>query len=175
MLACALRYFFFSFRVRTPLTCILLYYVSSNYYICVRILLHVCPHTTCVSSYYYIFVLRLLYVSSYYYVCVQLLICPHATICVLILLHVFSFWGMRAGIRIPFGHFAGGEGRDPKKGVCVCVSKKNVCVCMCVLMGGVCRRGVGGRRKALRERVMGRRKAPRERVCEDDGEFVGMH
>ena len=57
----------------------------------------------------------------------------------------------------------------------MCVCQKKVCVCVCVLMGGVCRRGGGGGRKALRESVMERRKAPRERVCEDDGEFVGMH
>jgi hypothetical protein len=50
-------------------------YVSAYYYICVRILLYMCPHTTvylssttttiCVSAYYYICVLILLYVSLY--------------------------------------------------------------------------------------------------------------
>ncbi len=51
-------------------------YVSSYYYICALILLCMCPHTTT-------------YVSSYYYICVLiLLLCPHTTICVLILLCV---------------------------------------------------------------------------------------
>jgi hypothetical protein len=84
-------------------------YVSSCYYICVPILLHMCPHTIIinVSAYYYICVLILLYlcahlrrlccwqlflplymcahttinVSSYYYMCVLILLymCPHAT------------------------------------------------------------------------------------------------
>ncbi len=76
-------------------------YVSSYCYICVLILLCMCPHTAiCVSSYYYTFVLILLcmcphttiyvsayyykYVSSYYYICVliPLHICPHTTTCV---------------------------------------------------------------------------------------------
>ena len=83
-------------------------YVSSYYYICVLILLYMCPHTTiCVSSYYYICVLILLHVSSfyyvssyssYYYMCVLILLCisPHTTIylssfyyiCVLMLLYM---------------------------------------------------------------------------------------
>ncbi len=64
--------------------CLILLHVSSYCYICVVILLYMCPHTTIyVSSYHYICVVILLYVSSYYYVC------PH-TICVLILLYM---WG----------------------------------------------------------------------------------
>jgi hypothetical protein len=40
-------------------------YVSSYYYMCVLILLYMCPHTTIyVSSYYYIRVLILLYMSA---------------------------------------------------------------------------------------------------------------
>ena len=66
---------------------------------CVLILLDMCPHTTrYVSSYYKICVLILLcmcphatmHVSSYCYVCV--LVCPHTTICVLIQLHVSSYY-----------------------------------------------------------------------------------
>ncbi len=70
-------------------------YVSWYYHACVLILLCMCPHATIcphtniyVSSYYYVCVLMLLsvliqiYVSSYYYMC------HHATICVLILLHM---------------------------------------------------------------------------------------
>jgi hypothetical protein len=78
---------------------------SSYCYICVLILLYMCPHTTmCVSAYYYICVLMLLcicalpqsarstrlsrtrlsllYVSSYGYICVLILewMCPHTTI-----------------------------------------------------------------------------------------------
>jgi hypothetical protein len=59
-------------------------YVSAYYYICVRILLYMFPHTT-------------IYVSAYYCICVliRLYMCPHTTvyvsaydyICVLILLH----------------------------------------------------------------------------------------
>ena len=76
-------------------------YVSAYFDICVRILLHVCSHST-------ICVLILLcphstrcphtttYVSSYYYKCVLILLgvlillyrCPHTTICVLILLYM---------------------------------------------------------------------------------------
>jgi hypothetical protein len=137
MLACALRYFFFSFRARTPLTCILLYYVSSNYYICVRILLHVCPHTTCVSSYYYIFVLRLLCVlillcvcsttnlSSCYYMC------PHTTTCVLIL----RYEGRHTDTLRTFRRRR--RARSKKRCVCVCVKKKCVCVYVCVDGWGV--------------------------------------
>ena len=71
------------------------YYNVSSYY-------HMCPHTTIyVSSYYYICVRILLYgvfillhVSSYYHICVltllyicpQTTMCPHTTTCVLILL-----------------------------------------------------------------------------------------
>jgi hypothetical protein len=75
-------------------------HVSSYSYICVLILLHMCPHTpTYVSSYSYICVLVLLhmcphtptYVSSYSYICVLILLhmCPHTAThcytCVLIL------------------------------------------------------------------------------------------
>ena len=78
-------------------------------YMCVRILLCMCPHTTVyVSAYYCVCVLILLcmcphttvYVSAYYCVCVLILLCmcPHTTVyvssyycvCVLILLHVSS-------------------------------------------------------------------------------------
>jgi hypothetical protein len=58
--------------------------LSSYYYICVLILLQMCPHTTAyVSSYYYIFVLILLHVSSYYYICVviRLYVCSYCYIC----------------------------------------------------------------------------------------------
>jgi hypothetical protein len=67
-------------------------HVSSYYYICVLILLYMCPHTTTmyVSSCYYVCVLILLYmcphttiyVSSYCCICVLILLlymCPHAT------------------------------------------------------------------------------------------------
>jgi cbb3-type cytochrome oxidase subunit 1 len=39
----------------------ILLHVSSYYYLCVLILLHMCPHTTT-------------YVSSYYYICVLILL-----------------------------------------------------------------------------------------------------
>ncbi len=84
---------------------------EAYYYMCVLIILYMCPHTaTFVSSCYYICVLILLcmfprsttYVSSYYYVCVLVLLymCPHTTmyvssfyyICVLILLYVSSYY-----------------------------------------------------------------------------------
>jgi hypothetical protein len=56
---------------------LILLYVSSYYYICVLILLHMCPHRLQGQR------VRELYVSSYYYMC------PHTTtICVLILLHM---------------------------------------------------------------------------------------
>ena len=64
---------------KCPHTAIL---VPSYYYICVLILLYLCPHTTtCVSSYCYI--------CPHTTVCVlQLLyMCPHTIICVLILLY----------------------------------------------------------------------------------------
>jgi hypothetical protein len=41
--------------------CVILLHVSSYYYICVLILLYMCPHTT-------------IYVSSYYYICVLILL-----------------------------------------------------------------------------------------------------
>jgi hypothetical protein len=48
-------------------------HVSSSYYICVLILLQMCPHTT---------------------ICVLILLhmCPHGTVCVLILLYVSSYY-----------------------------------------------------------------------------------
>ena len=71
-------------------------YVSSYYYKCVRILLHVsayyeyhmCPRTTiCVRIIYYVCARILLYVSSCYYkcdcyICVLMILymCPHTTI-----------------------------------------------------------------------------------------------
>ena len=56
-------------------------YVSSYYYICVLILLYMCPHTTiCVLILPYMCPHTTIYVSSYYY------------ICVLILLHVSSYY-----------------------------------------------------------------------------------
>ncbi len=67
------------------------YLVETHSYICVPILLYLCPHTAIpVSSYHYICVLILLYmcphttlyVSPYYYTCVLILLhmCPHTTI-----------------------------------------------------------------------------------------------
>ena len=88
---------------RTMCVLILLYmcprtttYVSAYYFSCVLILLHMCPHAS-------------IYVSSYYYMqgpfrnfaCCQGL-CPHTTICVLILLHVSSYCYMQG----PFRNFA---------------------------------------------------------------------
>jgi hypothetical protein len=68
-------------------------YVSSCYYICVLMLLYMCPHATMyVSSCYYICVLILLYMCPEtgergahrlrYYICVIMLLymCPHANI-----------------------------------------------------------------------------------------------
>jgi len=71
--------------------------LPEGFYICVLILLYMCPHTTAyVSSYCYKCVLILLYmcphttiyVSSYYYICVLILlrILLHATVCVRVLL-----------------------------------------------------------------------------------------
>ncbi len=69
------------------------FYVSSYYCLCVLILLSMCPHTSVyVSSYYYVY--------SYYCLCVLILLsmcttlsslhymCPHTTVCVLILLYM---------------------------------------------------------------------------------------
>jgi hypothetical protein len=66
--------------------CVLI--LSSYYYICVLILLYMCPHTA-------------IYVSSYYYICVLILLymCPHTAIymssycyiCVLILLYMWAY------------------------------------------------------------------------------------
>jgi hypothetical protein len=52
-------------------------YLSSYCYMCVVILLHMCPHMW-------------ISVSSYYYICVLILLhmCPHMWICVLVLLHM---------------------------------------------------------------------------------------
>jgi hypothetical protein len=89
--------------------CLLLYvcthttiYVSSYSYICVLILLYMCPHSICiyVSSYSTTYVssfdicVLVLHVSSYYYMCPHTTtyvpsyykICPHTNMCVLILL-----------------------------------------------------------------------------------------
>jgi hypothetical protein len=50
-------------------------YVASYYYICVLILLCMCPHTTIyVSSYYYMCPHTTTYVSSYYNICVLILL-----------------------------------------------------------------------------------------------------
>ena len=85
-----------------------LLYVSSNCYICVLILLHMCPHTTIylASSYYHIRVLILLYMCPHLvsqpHACgpphrpLSLYMCPHTAvyvssyccICVLILLYM---------------------------------------------------------------------------------------
>ena len=57
---------------------LILLYVSSYYYICVLILLHLCPHTsTHVSSYFYICVRphTTICASSYYCTCVLILLC----------------------------------------------------------------------------------------------------
>jgi hypothetical protein len=59
--------------------------------------LYMCPHTTIyVSSYYYIsssyyYILSIIYVSSYSYYCV----CPHTTICVVILLCTYTYMQAR--------------------------------------------------------------------------------
>ena len=45
-------------------------YVSSYYYICVRILLYVSPHTPMYVSSYHYMCSHTIYVSSYYYICV---------------------------------------------------------------------------------------------------------
>jgi hypothetical protein len=99
---------------RFTICVLILQYVSSYHYVCVLILLNMCPHTTVYLSsiqYYYACVLILLcmcpraamYLSTYYYsVVIPLYICPHttihvstfyymcprSTICVLILLHM---------------------------------------------------------------------------------------
>ena len=80
-------------------------YVSSYYYICALILLCMCPHTTT-------------YVSSYYYICVLiLLLCPHTTICVLILLYMFPHTTICVLILLYMcPHTTGGSGRVD--GVC---------------------------------------------------------
>ena len=68
--------------------------VSSCCYICVLMLLYMCPHTAiCVSSYCYMCVLMLLYVCPHAAICVSLSyfilnVCAHPTTCVLILLCV---------------------------------------------------------------------------------------
>jgi hypothetical protein len=100
----------FSFYYMCPRT---ITYVSSYYFSCVLILLYMCPHTgicvliyagafsklcvlpETVSSFYYMCPHTSTYVSSCYYMqgpfrnfaCCQRL-CPHSTICVLILLHM---------------------------------------------------------------------------------------
>jgi hypothetical protein len=54
-------------------------------YICVLILLCMCPNTIMyVSSYYFVWPLTTIYVSSYYYMCVRirLYVCLHTTVCV---------------------------------------------------------------------------------------------
>ena len=84
-------------------------HVSSDYNICVVVLLYMFPQLLCVSSYCSMCVLILLYVSLYYYVFVRIMrcicvlvllyICPHTSIfvssyyyiCVLIL-YVSSYW-----------------------------------------------------------------------------------
>jgi hypothetical protein len=75
---------------------------NTTSYICILILLYMCPHTpicvlipycfTCVFI-LYICVLILLYVSSYCYICVLifLYVCSYCYICVLILLYVSSY------------------------------------------------------------------------------------
>ena len=56
-------------------------YVSSYYYVCVRILLYMCPHALLLEESYYNIttIVTIICVSSYYYMC------PHTTICVLML------------------------------------------------------------------------------------------
>ena len=79
--------------------------MSSYCYVCVRILLCMCPHATvCVLILLYMCphscVLMLLYVSSYCFMCPHTAMyvsscycmCPHATVCVLILLYLFLVW-----------------------------------------------------------------------------------
>ncbi len=59
--------------------------MSSYYYICVLILLYMCPHTTvyvCVLILLYMCPHTAIYVSSYSYICVLILLymCPHTNI-----------------------------------------------------------------------------------------------
>ena len=55
-------------------------------YICVPILLHMCPHTTIyVSSYYYMCAYSAIYVSSYYFVISDICVLSYCYICVRIL------------------------------------------------------------------------------------------
>ena len=75
-------------------------YMTSYYYVCVLVLLYMCPHrarrapvrrpphtTTCVSSYCCVCPHTTICMSSYYYICVILLLCvsAHDDMCVLIL------------------------------------------------------------------------------------------
>ena len=55
-------------------------YVCAYYYIGVRILLYRCPHSICVSSYYYMssyyyICVLMMYMSIYYYICVIKISC----------------------------------------------------------------------------------------------------
>jgi hypothetical protein len=77
----------------TPSVLILHAYLSSYYYICARILLYLCVHSTIyVLAFYYICTLVLLYVCLVDAMCPHttrcVRVCPHTTICVLILLYV---------------------------------------------------------------------------------------
>ena len=65
---CVSPYCYIRILLQTSI-CVLILYVSSYYYMCVLILLYMCPNTT-------------IYVSSYYYIRVPILInmCPHTTI-----------------------------------------------------------------------------------------------
>ena len=80
-------------RIWTRMRWLVCYYVSSYYYVCVRIplylcvliLLHMCPHTTIYVCSYCCVCARVSYykyVSSFYYMCVLILldICAHTTI-----------------------------------------------------------------------------------------------
>ncbi len=62
---------------------LILLYMCPYTTICVVMLLYMCPHTAIyVSLYYYMCRHTTIYVSSYYYICVLILLnmCPHTTI-----------------------------------------------------------------------------------------------
>jgi len=101
-------------KKKMKLSCLFLsIYASSYYYICVLILIYVCPYTAIVFSYCYICVLILLYMCphtaidvSSYYACVL--------ICVLMLQHILLYMYPHTAIYVS--------------------SYYSVCVLICVLM-----------------------------------------
>jgi hypothetical protein len=80
---------------------------APHFYICVLILLHMCPYTAvCVSSYHYVCPHTTISVSSYYYICVLILLtisvssyllhmCPRTTV------HVSSYYICPIGVYTP--------------------------------------------------------------------------